>query len=69
MKKLILSLFLFCSVFAFSQGTISIPQIIGLPAALASKVDKVTGKSLVADTSIVKLTGIQASAQVNKIEG
>lgn len=69
MKKLILSLFLFCSVFAFSDGTIPIPQIIGLPAALASKVDKVTGKSLVADTSIVKLTGVQAGAQVNKLEG
>ena len=69
MKKLILSLFIFCSVFAFSQGTIPIPQIIGLPAALASKVDKVMGKSLVADTSIVKLTGVQASAQVNKLEG
>lgn len=69
MKKLILSLFIFCSVFAFSDGTIPIPQIIGLPAALASKVDKVTSKSLVADTSIVKLTGIQTGAQVNKLEG
>jgi len=37
MKKLILSLFIFCSVFAFPDGTIPIPQVIGLPAALAGK--------------------------------
>jgi len=69
MKKPIFSLFLLCSAMAYSQGTIPIPQVTGLPAALASKVDKVTGKSLVPDTSIVKLVGIQAGAQVNKLEG
>jgi len=69
MKKLILSLLLLYSAMAFSQGTIPIPQVTGLPAALNSKVDKVTGKSLVSDTSIVKLTGVQAGAQVNKLEG
>ena len=69
MKKLIFSLFLLYSAMAYSQGTIPIPQVTGLPAALNSKVEKVTGKSLVADTSIVKLTGVQAGAQVNKIEG
>ena len=67
MKKLILSLLIFFSV--ISQAQIQIPQVVGLPSALNSKVDKVTGKSLVADTSIVKLTGIQAGAQVNKLEG
>jgi len=69
MKKLILSIFIFYSAYSFSQGSIPIPQIIGLPSALASKVDKVTGKSLVPDTSVVKLTGIQSGAQVNKLEG
>ena len=53
MKKLILSLFIFCSAFASAQ--ISIPQVTGLPAALNSKVDKVTGKSLVADTLSAKI--------------
>ena len=67
MKKILLSLLIFCSV--ISQAQIQIPQVVGLPSALNLKVDKVTGKSLVADTSIVKLTGVQAGAQVNKIEG
>lgn len=53
MKKLILSLFIFCSAFASAQ--ISIPQVTGLPAALNSKVDKVTGKSLIADTLVAKI--------------
>lgn len=53
MKKLILSLLIFCSTFASAQ--ISIPQVTGLPAALNSKVDKVTGKSLVADTLSAKI--------------
>lgn len=53
MKKLILSLLIFCSAFASAQ--ISIPQVTGLPAALNSKVDKVTGKSLVADTLSAKI--------------
>ena len=53
MKKLILSLLIFCSAFATAQ--ISIPQVTGLPAALNSKVDKVTGKSLVADTLSSKI--------------
>jgi len=68
MKKLILFLLIFYSAYVSAQ-VIPIPQVTGLPAALNSKVDKVTGKSLVADTSIVKLTGIQAGAQVNKLEG
>lgn len=55
MKKLILSFLILCSIMIYSQGTIPIPQIIGLPAALASKVDKVTGKSLVADTLAAKI--------------
>lgn len=53
MKKLIFLLFIFCSVFASAQ--ISIPQVTGLPAALNSKVDKVSGKSLVADTLSAKI--------------
>lgn len=53
MKKLILSLFIFCSAFASAQ--ISIPQVTGLPAALNSKVDKATGKSLIADTLVAKI--------------
>jgi hypothetical protein len=55
MKKLILSLLIVFSAMAYSQGTIPIPSIIGLPAALAGKVDKVTGKSLVADTLSAKI--------------
>lgn len=35
---------------------------------LAGKVDKVTGKSLVLDTEITKLSGIEAGAEVNIIE-
>ena len=53
MKKLILSLFILCSI--LSNAQISIPQVTGLPAALNSKVDKVTGKSLVADTLSAKI--------------
>ena len=67
MKKLISSLLIFCSVLL--QAQIQIPQVVGLPSALNSKVDKVTGKSLVADTSIIKLNGIQSGAQVNILEG
>ena len=55
MKKPIFSLFLLCSAMAYSQGTIPIPQVTGLPAALAGKVDKLTGKSLVADTLSAKI--------------
>ena len=55
MKKLILSLLILFSAMAYSQGTIPIPSIIGLPAAMAGKVDKVTGKSLVADTLSAKI--------------
>jgi len=54
MKKLILFLLIFCSEFSQAQ-VIPIPQVIGLPAALNSKVDKVTGKSLVADTLSAKI--------------
>lgn len=36
--------------------------------ALANKVDKAEGKSLVADTEITKLSGVAAGAQVNVIE-
>jgi len=67
MKKLILFFLIFYCSYVSAQ-VVAIPQVTGLPAALNSKVDKVTGKSLVADTSVVKLTGIQAGAQVNKIE-
>jgi len=67
MKKLILSLFILCSVIL--QAQIQIPQVVGLTFALNSKVDKVTGKSLVSDTSVMKLTGIQSGAQVNVLEG
>ena len=35
---------------------------------LAKKVDKVTGKSLIADTEITRLAGIETGAQVNVIE-
>ena len=35
---------------------------------LAKKVDKVTGKSLIADTEITRLAGIETGAQVNIIE-
>ena len=39
-----------------------------LDALLANKVDKVVGKSLVSDTEITKLAGIEAGAQANVIE-
>lgn len=39
-----------------------------LDALLANKVDKVNGKSLVLDTEIAKLAGIEAGAQANVIE-
>ncbi len=39
-----------------------------LDALLANKVDKVQGKSLVLDTEITKLAGIEAGAQANVIE-
>lgn len=39
-----------------------------LDALLANKVDKVDGKSLVSDTEITKLAGIEAGAQANVIE-
>ena len=39
-----------------------------LDALLANKVDKVEGKSLVSDTEITKLAGIEAGAQANVIE-
>jgi len=53
MKKLILFLLILSSAFASAQ--IQIPQVVGLPAALNSKVDKVAGKSLVADTLAAKI--------------
>ena len=39
-----------------------------LDALLANKVDKVVGKSLVSDTEIAKLAGIETGAQANVIE-
>lgn len=39
-----------------------------IDATLATKVDKVTGKSLIDDTEITRLAGIETGAQVNKIE-
>ena len=39
-----------------------------IDATLATKVDKVTGKSLIDDTEIDRLKGIETGAQVNKIE-
>ena len=39
-----------------------------IDTALATKVDKVTGKSLIDDTEITRLGGIETGAQVNKIE-
>lgn len=36
--------------------------------AIGNKVDKVTGKSLVSDTEIVKLANVEAGAEVNIIE-
>lgn len=43
-------------------------SIDGLTADVAGKVDKVDGKSLVSDTLIAKLEGVETGAQVNKIE-
>lgn len=43
-------------------------SIDGLTADVAGKVDKVDGKSLIDDTLIAKLEGVEAGAQVNKIE-
>lgn len=39
-----------------------------IDTTLATKVDKVTGKSLIDDTEIERLKGIETGAQVNKIE-
>lgn len=43
-------------------------QVTNLTTDLGNKVDKEEGKSLVADTEITKLAGIEAGAQVNKIQ-
>lgn len=43
-------------------------QVTNLTDDLGKKVDKVEGKSLIDDTDITKLAGIEAGAQVNKIE-
>lgn len=43
-------------------------SIDGLTADVAGKVDKVDGKSLIDDTLITKLEGVETGAQVNKIE-
>ena len=43
-------------------------SIDGLTADVAGKVDKVDGKSLVSDTLIAKLEGVETGAQVNVIE-
>ena len=43
-------------------------SIDGLTANVAGKVDKVDGKSLIDDTLIAKLEGVEAGAQANKIE-
>lgn len=47
---------------------IAISKVTDLQSTLDGKVAKETGKSLVADTEIAKLEGIEAGAQVNKIE-
>lgn len=43
-------------------------SIDGLTAKIDTKVDAVVGKSLIDDTLIAKLEGVEAGAQVNKIE-
>lgn len=43
-------------------------SIDGLTADVAGKVDKVDGKSLIDDTLIAKLEGVETGAQVNRIE-
>lgn len=47
---------------------IAISKVTGLETALAGKVDKETGKSLISDTLISKLEDIETGAQVNIIE-
>lgn len=43
-------------------------EVAGITAEINKKVDKVDGKSLIDDTLITKLEGIEAGAQANKIE-
>lgn len=47
---------------------IAMSKITGLDTALAGKVDTVEGKSLISDTLIAKLEGIESGAQVNVVE-
>ena len=47
---------------------IAMSKVTGLDTALAGKVDVVEGKSLILDTLITKLEGIESGAQVNVIE-
>lgn len=47
---------------------IAMGKVTGLTDALADKVSVETGKSLVANDEITKLTGVEAGAQVNKLE-
>lgn len=47
---------------------IAMSKITGLDTALAGKVDTVEGKSLISDTLITKLEGIESGAQVNVVE-
>ena len=43
-------------------------EVAGITAEINKKVDKVDGKSLIDDTLITKLEGVEAGAQANKIE-
>ena len=56
------------AVAAIDIPTIEQSQVNGLATALGGKVDVVSGSSLVPDTEITKLAGIEAGAQVNVIE-
>jgi len=53
-------------------GNITESQVTGLVTDLASKVDKVTGKSLISDTEITRLAGVSnvdISGKVDKVTG
>lgn len=52
----------------FSVGTIEQAKVNGLTEALAGKVNQVPGSRLMTDAEGTKLEGIEANAQVNKIE-
>jgi hypothetical protein len=56
------------SKFSSSSTDSNVPTDKAVYTALETKVDKVTGYSLVDDTEITKLSGIEAGAEVNVIE-